>query len=61
MLLNDAETNKECMVAFDDIEATCKLQEYTVAIHREITDVKLPMLQAASAEWSKRLDNTVLE
>ena len=62
LLLDDTDhENEECMIAFDEVEATCKLQEYKVAIHREITDVKLPMLQAASTEWSKRLDNTMLE
>ena len=48
-------------LAFDEVEAACKLQEYQVAIHREIVAVKLPMLQAAGTEWSRRLDNTMLE
>ena len=57
-MLFTEETDK---MDFDDVEATCKLQEYKVAIHREISNVKLPMLQAAGTEWSRRLDNTLLE
>lgn len=58
MLLPEEESNG---VAFDTIEASCKLEEYRLTTHREITSVKLPLLRAASEEWSRRLDNTMLE
>lgn len=51
----------ESDVAFDEVEAGCKLEEYRLAIYREITSVKLVMLQDASVEWTRRLDNIMLE
>ena len=58
MLLSES---AESDFAFDEVEAGCKLEEYRLAIYREITSVKLVMLQDASVEWTRRLDNIMLE
>jgi hypothetical protein len=58
MLLSERSASE---IAFDEIEASCKLEEYRLTIYREITSVKLVMLQAASVEWTRRLDNTMVE
>ena len=47
--------------AFDEVEASCKLEEYKLTMHREIHGVKLSLLNQAAEEWSKRLNNTMLE
>ena len=45
------DNNNKPSVAFDEVEAACMLEELQVAIRREITAVKLPMLQVANTEW----------
>ena len=49
--VSDAEADGDAsnkQVEFNEVEASSMLQEYRIALNREMTAVKLPMLQAAN-------------
>ena len=46
---------------FDEVEAQAMLDEYQIALKREIYDVKLPMLNMTGNELPKKIDNKMLE
>ena len=46
---------------FDEVEARAMIDEYQVALNREIYDIKLPMLSLANNDLPRKIDNKMVE
>ena len=46
---------------FDEVEAQAMIDEYQVALNREIYDIKLPMLSLANNDLPRKIDNKMVE
>ena len=50
-LFDQTGSTKKEGVQLDETEIACKIEEYKMTVNHEIEFVKVPLLQAANADW----------